>query len=232
MKIFLLIASVLILSTHLFGQSLTREQKFQRISELNAQIRALEAEFLAPSPFDIEQARVNGCEVFRLMPRTDFYDKLVTRGTGAFYSFTARSHDPQRGAGAQIQFSSDNLSVGFGGADYGFLFDLGDITLGSINGEMPIVAFLNSYRPPKKLSEIRKEQSKAFNYATEAGTLKDHVPALVGHTYVLRAISFDREDVLVALSIFRKDTDGSLIFFWRKIETFEKPIIDRDKVEN
>jgi len=230
MKIFLLIASVVLLSTHLFGQSLTREQKFQQISELNAQIKVLEDDLLLPSPQDSNLATDQGFDAVRLLPREVFTGKLLIQGGGAYYSFSTLSHDYQKIP--QIELLRDNLTVGFAGADYGFLFDLGDIPLSSVNGEMPIVDFLSSYRPPKKMSDIRKEQSKARNYATEAGTLKDSVPAIVGHTYVLRAISFHRDDLIVAFSIIRKDTDGSLILFWRKIETFEKPIIDRDKVEN
>jgi hypothetical protein len=48
----------------------------------------------------------------------------------------------------------------------------------------------------------------------------------------LRAITFDRADVLVALKIHRKDADGSLIVFWKMLEVFDVPTIKREGEEN
>jgi hypothetical protein len=45
----------------------------------------------------------------------------------------------------------------------------------------------------------------------------------------LRAISFDDADILVAFRIHRKDTDGSLIIFWKLLETFEIPHLKRNE---
>ncbi|HMU34732.1 MAG TPA: hypothetical protein PKC89_12810 [Pyrinomonadaceae bacterium] len=230
MKFLVLIFFVATLPVLSLAQSVTREQKLKQITDLIAQIRAIEVQLLAPSPQDLSQAKAEGFEVFRLMPRETFGRVLLHQGGGAFYSFTSSSNDYQKGA--QIEFQQNHLSVGFGGADYGFLFDLGSIPLNYVDREIPVVAFLVSYRAPKKISEVRKEQRKAFNYETDAGTLNDRIPAIVGHTYILRSINFDRADILVALKIIRKDTDGSLICFWQKIETFETPIIIRDKSED
>ena len=236
MKLFLTISFVLVLlvllvlSTNLFAQEVSRELKFRQVAELNAQIRVLEDEFLLPSPQDSRLAKAEGFEAVRLMPRENFDGKILIQGGGSYFSFTTGSHDYQKIA--QIGLEQNSLKVGFAGADYGFLFDLGEVPLSSVSREAPMVAFLISYRPPTNLSELRKEQSKAHKYETESGTLRSYVKAVVGHTYVLRAITFDSADALVALSIIRKDTDGSLICFWRKLETFEKPVLIRDKVEN
>lgn len=45
----------------------------------------------------------------------------------------------------------------------------------------------------------------------------------------MRAISFDEADTLVAFKIHRKDTDGSLIIFWKLIKDFEIPKLERNK---
>ncbi|MDQ3322347.1 MAG: hypothetical protein M3525_07945, partial [Acidobacteriota bacterium] len=81
------------------------------------------------------------------------------------------------------------------------------------------------YKPPAAESEIRTEQRRAWNYEANGAVYKSNLPAVVGNTYVLRAISFGDADVLVALRIHRKDTDGSLIIFWKLLENFEKPLI-------
>ena len=213
------------------GQDISREQKFQQIKELNAQVNKLALELLQPEQSDIKNAESQGLKVFRLMPRETFGRPItVPQEGGSYYSFTTGSHDYQNIA--QIGLEQNYLRTGFAGANYGFLFDLGDVPLNSINGEIPMVAFLTAYRPPKTHSEVRKEQSKACKYETEFGVTSNYLKAVVGHTYLLRAIAFDKADVLVALTVIRKDADGSLICVWRSLETFEKPVFVVDKVQN
>jgi hypothetical protein len=54
-------------------------------------------------------------------------------------------------------------------------------------------------------------------------------PAIVGHTYLLRAISYGEADTLVAFQIHRRETDKSLIIFWKALESFEKPLLAENK---
>ena len=230
MKLILTVAFSLFLTATVVTQEISREQKFRQIAEMNAQIRGLEDEFLLPSPLDSRQAAADGFEAVRLMPRENFDGKMLIQGGGSYFSFTTGSHDYQKTA--QIGLEGNNLKVGFAGADYGFLSDLGEVTLSSVSRETQLVAFLVNYRPPSNLSEIRAEQSRAHRYETDAGIFSSYVKAVIGHTYVLRAISFDRADTLVALAIVRKDADGSLIIFWRTIQNFDKPKLVRDKVES
>jgi hypothetical protein len=207
-------------------EDLTREQKLQKIDELNSQIKILETEVLLPDAKDLKQAEKEGFESFRLMPRERYDHKLTVQGGGAYYSFTTKSHDYQKIA--QIGFEQNYLSVGFAGADYGFIADLGNIPLASITEETGEINFLVSYKPPIKETEIRSEQRKAFNYETETATYRSRVFVSVGHTYALRAISFGNADLLVAFKIFRKDADGSLIIFWKLLKNFEKPLLARN----
>lgn len=230
MKVFLSIIFPLILSASFFAQEVSREQKFRQIAELNAQIRAFEDEFLLPAAHDSRQAKAEGFEAIRLMPRENFDRKMIIQGGGSYFSFTTGSHDYQKIA--QIGLEQNDLKVGFAGADYGFIADMGKTSLSAVNRETSVVAFLMNYKPPTNLSEIRKEQSKAYKYETEFGTLSTRAKAVVGHTYVLRAISFDRADILIAFTVVRKDSDGSLILFSRTLANFEKPVLVRDKPEN
>lgn len=46
------------------------------------------------------------------------------------------------------------------------------------------------------------------------------------HTYILRSISYERFDVLVAFRMVRKDTDGSLILLWKKLKRIPHPVPD------
>jgi len=220
---------VLFLASIINAQDLSRVQKLQKILDLNNQIRILEKDFLLPDAKDLEKAQKENFNAVRINRREKYDRKLLIQG-GSYYSFTKNSHNYQDIA--QIGLEQNNLKVGFAGADYGFIADLGETPLAEISKEILDVSFLANYKPPLNISEIRIEQRKAHNYEANGVIYKSRLPAVVGHTYVLRAITFDRADVLVALKVHRKDADGSLIIFWKIIEVFEVPTIRRDIEEN
>jgi len=207
------------------GQEASREQKLQKMLDLNDQIRILEKDFLQPEAKDLEAARKENLSVFRLNPREKYDRKLMIQGGGSYYSFTKNSHNYQDTV--QIGLAQDNLKVGFAGADYGFIADLGEISLANVSKETVEANFLFNYKPPVNLSEIRIEQSKMGSYEVNNIVYKNRLPAAVGHAYILRAIIFDEADVLVALKIHRKDADGSLIIFWKLLADFETPYLER-----
>jgi hypothetical protein len=229
MRIFPAVVVVVLLCSFGFAQTASRDQKLQQIIDLNAQIKTLEDEVLLPSAAAVKQARVEGFEIFRLMPREKYDNKLTVQGGGSYYSFSTRSHDYQKTA--QIGLEQNYLKVGFAGADFGFIVDLADTNLADVTTDTAEVNFLLGYKPPAAEREVRKEAMKAYNYEANGFTYKSRIPALVGHVYILRAISFDRADVLVALRLYRKDTDGSLIIFWKMLENFEKPSFERDRTD-
>lgn len=207
------------------AQELTREQKLQKLDELNNQIKTLENEIILPSTKDLKQAQKEGFDVVRIMPRERYDRKLTVQGGGSYYSFTTGSHDYQKIA--QVGLEQNNLKVGFAGADYGFIADLGEIPLSDVTEETTEVNFLINYKPPTNEPDVRIEQRKADRYETNGLTYKTYMPAVVAHSYILRAISFDRADVLVAFKVHRKDADGSLIIFWKTIKNFDKPFLAR-----
>ncbi len=217
---------VLLFASVAFSQELTREQKLQKIDELNNQIKILETDVLLPNAKDLKQAEKEGVEVFRLMPREKYDHKFTVQGGGAYYSFTTKSHDYRKIA--QIGLDQNYLSVGFAGADYGFIADLGSVALADVTKETGEINFLVNYKPPTEEKEVRIEQRKAYEYDTGNATFRSRVPVSIGHSYALRIIDFDRADVLVAFKIYRKDIDGSLIVFWKLLENFEKPILARE----
>ncbi len=225
---FTIIVSFFLFVSLAAAQELTREHKLQKIDELNNQIKTLESDVISPSAKDLKQAQKEGFSVFRIMPREKYDRKLAVQGGGAYYSFTTGSHDYQKIA--QIGLEQKNLKVGFAGADYGFINDLGEIPLADVTKETAEVDFLVNYKPPTDEPSIRIEQRRAWKYEVDNVMYKDRVPALVGHSYTLRAISFDRADILVALKIYRKDADESLIIFWKLLENFQTPKIERSKI--
>lgn len=222
------IASLFLFVVIAAAQEITREQKLQKIDELNNQIKLLENDVISPDAKDLRQAQKEGSNVVRIMPRERYDHKLTVQGGGSYYSFTTGSHDYQKTA--QISLEQNNLKVGFAGADYGFLNDLGEIPLVDITRDKAEVNFLVNYKPPTDEPTIRIEQRRAWNYEVDNISYKSNIPAIVGHSYVLRSIIFGSADVLVALKIHRKDTDGSLIIFWKLLENFQTPKLERSKI--
>ncbi len=223
---FKIIVSLFLFVSIATAQELTREQKLQKIDELNNQIKTLENDVISPSTKDLKQAQKDGFNVFRIMPREKYDRKLTIYGGSAYYSFTRKT--TEYGQGSDIELSGDNLSVGFAGADYGFIYDLGETPLADVSNDSDGVNFLFNYKPPTKEPDVRVEQRKAHEYKVDGILYKDRVPNTVGHTYILRSIVFDRSDILVAFKVHRKDTDGSSIIFWKLIKNFEKPLIARN----
>lgn len=185
---------------------------------------------MLPDASDVEAAQKQGGIALRLLPRELYDGVLTTRGGGAYYSFSRKTHE--YGHGSDIELSRGRLSVGFAGADYGFITDLGAVPLSAASLDNPEVAFLANYRPPTDMLEIRKEQAKSRSYDTPTTTLTRDEAAKVGRSYALRSISFDRSDVLVAFKVIRKDADGSLILHWKLLKNFDKPTIAREVAKN
>lgn len=215
------------------AQAQTRRKTLEKMTALEQQIEAaklelarLEQSILQPDKADIAAAEKENAKVFRILPR-EKYDKGVfaVRGGGAYYSFIEESHSYDDTP--QIGFEQNYLKVGFYGASYGFLTDLGVADLAKIDSKNKSVTFLASYKPPLDEPNARVEQTKSRGFEFESVSYKNRLPAVVGNTYILRAVSYGEADTLVALKIHRKDTDGSLIIFWRLLENFEKPMLAR-----
>jgi hypothetical protein len=221
---------VLLLSSFAIAQELTRAEKIRKISELRSQIGALEKDIMSPDAKDSALAARLGVSAIRLLPREKYDHVLAINGGGAYYSFFLKSQ--AYGRGSDIGLEQGYLSVGFAGADYGFMYDLGEIALDDVTKDSKEAFFLVGYKPPSSEPEVRIEQRRALEYDANGVIYKSRWSSIVGHTYLVRSINFDDSDILVAFTINRKDTDGSLIIFWKTIENFEKPkLVRRDVAE-
>lgn len=179
---------------------------------------------LQPDIMDADRAAKQGFNIFKLLPRgTHDYENNAygLRGGGAYYSFATKSHSYNKTA--QIQLDRGELSTGFAGADYGFIRDLEDVDLASVDAKLPAVKFLSEYKPPIYEREVRDEKKKSHNYSAEGLNFTRSLPAVAGHTYILRNITFREADTLVAFRVERIAEDGSAIIFWKSIKSFEVP---------
>jgi hypothetical protein len=216
------------LSTESFAQE--REDLEKKIGTLMKKLKAREAEFFEPSEEDkatfANYLRQPDTGLLRLMPREKYDGKLLTRGGGAYFSFTRLVHE--YGYGSDISLEQNKFSVGFAGLDFGFLTELGDVPIETVNLEHQGVEFLANYAPPIIETEIRDQQhasstgiqANGFNYQRD-------VDAKNGNTYVLRAINYRESDLLVVFRVTRQDTDGSHILLWQILKRFPVPEVSR-----
>jgi hypothetical protein len=196
---------------------------------------------LAPAASDVAQHQFllsqKNTGMMRLLPREVFdwglrtvRKKVPLRGGGAYFSFHYRSHE--YGYGSDISYQRGLLQVGFAGADYGMLTDLGDTPLESITKEDPRAHFLLNYKPPRKEKDARIEAKKFSAYHTPhglTGFTLDEVPyrnrfnAVLNHTYLLRSINYGTSDVLVAFRVVSIGEDGGLTIAWKILKRYGVP---------
>ena len=240
----LFVAVLGIISINAFAQTESRDDVIKQIETKRAELAVLEKNLLAPSEEDraayADFLRQPNTGLIRLLPR-ETYDRnalndnskgLTVTGGGAYYSFGHLTHE--YGYGSDIELSSDYLSVGgFGGASYGMLKNLGDLTLEQITLEHPSVRLMAAYNPAGELSKARVEQRRLRDreFSIDNERYQRRTPVEVNKTYLIRSINYDFTDVLVAFRVVRKDTDGSLIIAWKLLKNYPKPELIRNIIE-
>jgi hypothetical protein len=195
--------------------------------------RVLKKGLLAPSAQDrltyesFLRERKTG--LIRLMPR-ESYDwetyhakkRIPIRGGGAYYSFANLTH--AYGFGNDLALERKVLSVGFGGADYGMLTNLGDRPLEGITLDNSGARFIAQYAPPGRERAARSEFRRFQAGVKIEGVLyRSRLPLEIGATYLLRSIVYRESDVLVAFRTVREDADGSVIIAWKLLKKYPVP---------
>ncbi|HVQ38479.1 MAG TPA: hypothetical protein VMS31_13145 [Pyrinomonadaceae bacterium] len=237
-KLFLIaefVVALSITSPGVFAQSRSHADLVNEIAKKRTELQKLETSFLAPAEEDgqayAEFLKQPHTGLIRLLPREKYeseaYKKnektLAIRGGGAYYSFVRLTHE--FGYGSDIGLESDYLSM----ADHGMLTKLGDVSLGEITFEQTGARFIATYNPPGEESKARLEYRRFGDGATIDNELyQRRVPVEVNQTYLLRSISYDRSDVLVAFRTVRKEADGSLIIAWKLLKSYPKTALIRN----
>lgn len=213
------------------AQTQDRAQAAAEIESLREQIKAREAILIAPSAEDAEAyaefLAQPGTGLIRLLPRERWEGKLSARGGGAYYSFTRLTHE--YGYGSDIQLELDNFSVGFAGADFGFLLNLGNVPLEGVSNATEPVQFMAAFQTPLAEADARKAHRQFSSAGHRAGqwTYQNRLPIVLNNTYALRSVNYDRSDVLVAFRVVRKDFDGSVVLLWKMLKKYPEPKLER-----
>jgi len=212
------------------AQSQDGAQLQAKIASLREEIQAKEKAFLAPSADDLaafaEFLGKPDTGMARLMPREKYDGKLLIRGGGAYYSFARLTNE--YGYGSDLQLEQGQLSVGFAGADFGFLASLGDVAIDSVGSDYPGVRYLADFKTPSTEPEAREQQRRAGSgFGADGFIYKNRLIASLNMTYAVRSIDYDVSDVLVVFKVTRQDADGSLILVWKILRRFPIPQLVR-----
>ena len=226
---FVLLA-IFVVSPAANAQTSDRARLLEDIQSMRSQIIEKERAFLAPAPEDqakyaefLQQPNSGLC---RLLPREKFEGKLLILGAGSNYSFVKLSHD--YGHTTEIGYEDGKFNTAFAGADLGLIASLGDVPIDSVDLNHPAADFLAKYRPPELERDAHAESLRINNgIAVGAFLFNQRAAAKIDTTYVMRAITYDDSDVLVALRTIREDSDGSITFLWRVLKQFPKPTLIR-----
>ena len=203
-----------------------RAELLLKIESLRDQLKMKEAKFLAPSAEDLaaysEFLKQPDTGMARLLPREKYYQSLLIRGGGAYYSFAKLTNE--YGYGSDIELQQGKLQVGFAGADFGFLTSLGDVPIDAVIADQMGVRFLLSFSTPSLEPGARAEQRRASEgFLADGFAYRNSLGASLNTTYALRSINYRISDVLVAFRVTRQDTDGSLILVWKVLRKFPVP---------
>jgi hypothetical protein len=148
-------------------------------------------------------------------------NKVVLPGGGAFYSFTKSDHSPWR---ADLNLKDGNLEVAFGLNVLGALTNLGDVPIDSLTINSPGVTTLATYVPPSESKQAESEYQRFKSGFMLAGyPFQTQLPVHENTTYALRSIAYGRSDLLVAVRVVKLDSDGSVLFLWKRIDKFSTP---------
>jgi hypothetical protein len=203
-----------------------RSELQAKMSSLRAQIQVKEKVFLAPSAEDLAAfagiLRQPDTGMARLLPREMYDGKLLIRGGGAYYSFARLTNE--YGFGSDIELAQGELSVGFAGADFGFLTSLGDVAFDSVTAEQPGVSLLAEFKTPLVEADAREQYRRAgTGFEADGFTYRSFLPASLNTTYALRSVDYGVSDLLVAFRVTRQDADGSLTLVWTILKRFPVP---------
>lgn len=228
------VATFLLSSLTVLGQSQSRSDMLKELQAKRAELATLEKNFLEPGEEDrLRYAEFLGqpdTGLIRLLPREKFDSEvyknnkqtIAMRGGGAYYSFIRKTH--VYGHGSDISLDQGQLMTGFAGTDYGMLHDLGDVPLENVGTETPAVALFAAYRVAREEQIARSEYRRLAQGAELEGLpVRSRVPLKLNSTYLIRSINYLSSDVLVAFKVVRIDSDGSATILWKLLKKNEKP---------
>ncbi len=168
---------------------------------------------------------------------------IPIRGGGSFYSFAKHRHDAdewaqlrlfkgefQSGLSMQMRIlplnSEMTTRVNFTPDGLTAFVLPENLPLEKVTAETPGVEFLKNLTPPADAADLASLVKK-LNAGIGAGAFiyQSSLPVKLDTTCVLRAVLYNKADLLVAFRVVRQDSDGSLHILWRQLKSYPPPVL-------
>ncbi|MEO7660344.1 MAG: BON domain-containing protein [Pyrinomonadaceae bacterium] len=217
-----LITSLLLfigLSLTIFGQD--RQTALVDFNAMKTKAAELDLTILAPEESDVVVALQQNAIAIRLLPRETYDNSFSSiRGGGAYHSFFFRSS--HYGSGSDLGWEGGYLSTGY--TDFALMADLGEVRLDQITRDSHgVIDFANFRMPKDPRSSPEFDKARSGKLMIGETLSVNRIKPIVGHSYVIRSAALAYYDILVAFTVYRKDTDNSLILLWKPLEQYDTP---------
>lgn len=188
-----------------------------------------------------------GCDEYSsVQPNQQICAKFTMPGGGSAFSF--RVSDYQQWRLADMLYDGKSF-VALGEMSLGMLVDLGDVPLENVRTETKGMGYLVRFEPSGDVAEATRQNTSLADGVTDAGFLyRKFLPALAGHTYVIRSVAFrgnvprehygakyneldfdKRKDITVAFRVVRRDFNGTVTIAWRVLQAKQAPVLNTAK---
>ena len=205
-------------------RSLSTDALVARREELSA----LGAKLILDPPRDLSPALAKYASqrdggLARIAERSRWDSLLSIDGGGAYWSFTQRSNDYQKEA--QIELQQGRFTSGFAGHDRGYVLDLGETPLDRVDVGLRLPAldergqmaaeFLRDLAPAPLSADRNDLEISGDDHAraSKLGLLSG-ARSMVGHSYLVRSVQTNQQDVLAAFQVLARD-EGGLTIAWK-----------------
>lgn len=154
-------------------------------------------------------------------------EKCLSKGYRdlSYYSFRKKLYAGL--AWSDLNYEDDSLVIGFEKLTIGFIRELGDVPLDSLNKDSAEIKVLIELKMPKELTQIRLKKEEIM-LGIDIGENKffSKVKTKQGQTYLLRSYSYrtrldaynDRRiDIVVAFKIIGIDDSKGLTIIWKEL---------------
>jgi hypothetical protein len=162
----------------------------------------------------------------RILRRGAYEHVIEKRGGGAYWSFATRDNDYDRQPDLELQ--NGQFLSGFYGANWGHLLDLGDVPIEGVGDREGLVPGGLDEKGRAVWSLLWEDAGTGLHGHTNAewlerasalGVRRGPVPAVAGHSYVLRSFLFGEHDVLVVFRAIDADEHG-MTLAWRMLKSW------------
>ncbi len=227
-KIYLIIF-ILIFNSFAGAQEKSREQKIEELRIISSQVEQTRAkldelesrqdtianEVLAVNLQDKAEAQRIGAEVTRLFP-AGYFRNLIPKFDEGVSDYSIYSFDLSTNYyySPKIEYKNNFLELGKTDNSFGFMTNLGGTLLETISEQNREFVALAKYKLPDNVENIQNE------YSSDDITFKEKFQVISGNTYLIRAFNNIGSDGIYGLKIHRKDSDGSIVLFVKKIKDF------------